>query len=116
MPDFFKGLIDARGRPIEKKLLVEEVAGPTLTGVRSPLSGHPGDGLNPVRLASILREAEAGNPVRYLELAETIEERDLHLVGVLGHAGALSHSWRSRWSRAPMHLNIRSTRTRFVTG
>lgn len=80
----YQGLVDRYGRPIEKSVLTTEVAGPTLTGVRSHLTGYPGDGLNPVRLANILREADAGDPLRYLELAETIEERDLHYVGVLG--------------------------------
>jgi phage gp29-like protein len=84
MADIFKGLTDQYGRPIEKKALTTEVAGPTLSGVRSPMTGYPGDGLNPVRLAQILREADQGDPVRYLELAETIEERDPHYLGVLG--------------------------------
>jgi len=77
-------LLDQWGRPIERKVLTEEIAGPTVTGVRSPLTGYPADGLNPERLATILREADSGDPLRYLELAETIEERDLHYVGVLG--------------------------------
>jgi phage gp29-like protein len=84
MSDYFKGLVDSRGRPIEKQVLTTEVAAPTLTGVRTPHTSYPGDGLNPVRLAQILKEADAGNPVRFLELAETIEERDSHLIGVLG--------------------------------
>jgi len=84
MAETYKGLVDHRGRPIEKKVLISEVAGPTISGVRTPLSGYPGDGLNPLRLASILREADQGEPLRYLELAETIEERDLHYAGVLG--------------------------------
>ncbi len=42
--------------------------------------------MHPQRLAQILREADVGDPIpiRFLELAETIEERDLHYVGVLG--------------------------------
>lgn len=59
-------------------------AGPTLTGVRSPISGHPADGLTPTRLASIHRAAAAGNPLAWLELAEDIEERDPHYLSVLG--------------------------------
>ncbi|MBC7576130.1 MAG: DUF935 domain-containing protein, partial [Tardiphaga sp.] len=55
-----------------------------LSGIRSPFSGYPADGLNPRRLARILREADAGDPLRYFELAEQIEERDLHYTGVLG--------------------------------
>ena len=77
-------LVDAYGRPLERSTLTEEVMAATLGGVRSPISGYPGDGLNPMRLASILREADRGDPVRYMELAETTEERDLHYVGVLG--------------------------------
>ncbi|WP_163266475.1 DUF935 domain-containing protein [Chelativorans alearense] len=84
MPEFYRGLTDANGRPIEKRTLTEEIAAPTTTGVRSPITGYPGDGLTPDRLARILREADQGGPLRYLELAETIEERDLHYVGVLG--------------------------------
>lgn len=77
-------LLDRWGNAVRYSELRKEIAAPTLTGVRSPLSGYPADGLNPVRLASILREADAGDPLRYLELAETIEERDLHYLGVLG--------------------------------
>ena len=84
MTQHWKGLVDRWNRPIEKQLLTQELAAPTLTGVRSPLTGYPGDGLNPLRLAGILREADAGDPVRYMELAQTVEERDLHYVGVLG--------------------------------
>lgn len=77
-------LLDRWGNPIEHKVLTTEVAAPTLGGVRSPISGYPADGLNPMRLAQILREADRGDPIRYLELAETIEERDPHFLGVLG--------------------------------
>ena len=72
------------GRPIEHASLTEEIAAPTFGGVRSPVTGYPADGLNPLRLAQILKSADHGDPVRYLELAEAIEERDPHYVGVLG--------------------------------
>ena len=78
------GLLDHRGNPIRKEMLTREVAAPQLSGVRSPISGYPGDGLNPVRLAQLMRAADHGNPQAYFELAEQIEERDLHYVGVLG--------------------------------
>lgn len=77
-------LLDRFGQPIQRAALTMEIAAPTITGVRSPLSGSPADGLDPVRLGHILREADRGDAVRYLELAETIEERDGHYLGVLG--------------------------------
>jgi phage gp29-like protein len=84
MPDTISTLLDQYGNPIKRELLGQSIAGPSLSGIRSPLSGYPGDGLNPRRLARILREADAGDPLRYFELAEQIEERDLHYTGVLG--------------------------------
>lgn len=77
-------LLDRWGNPVRRVSLKAEVSAPTIGGVRSPISGYPADGLNPLRLASILRQADAGDPVRYLELAEIIEERDPHYLGVLG--------------------------------
>lgn len=76
-------LVDQWGRPLKKELLTQEVAGPGITGIRSPYTGYPADGLNPSRLAAILREADQGEPLSYYELAETIEERDLHYSGVV---------------------------------
>ena len=77
-------LLDRFGRPVQRAILTQEIGAAQIGGVRSPMTGYPGDGLNPARLARILREADGGDPLRYLELAETIEERDLHYVGVLG--------------------------------
>jgi len=79
----YQGLVDHRGRPIEKPVLTQEVAAAQIGSARSPLTGYPGDGLTPPRLAQILRQADMGDPIRYLELAETVEERDPHYVGVL---------------------------------
>lgn len=78
------GLVDHLGRPVSAHLLKEEISGATTTGVRSILSGHPEVGLDPVRLAGILRSAEQGDATRYLELAEAMEEKDLHYLSVLG--------------------------------
>ena len=77
-------LLDAQGRPVRREVLRSEIAGASIGGVRSPISGYQADGLNPVRLASILRSADQGDPLAFLELAETIEERDPHYLGVLG--------------------------------
>lgn len=77
-------LLGPDGRPIDRKVLTREVAAPSITGVRQVVGGHPAQGLTPQRLASILREAEQGDAVRYLELAEQMEERDPHYLAVLG--------------------------------
>ena len=77
-------ILDHRGMPMRREVLTREIAAPTLTGVRSPIAGYPADGMNPVRLANILRAADQGDPLAYFELAEQIEERDLHYLGVLG--------------------------------
>jgi phage gp29-like protein len=76
-------LLDQWGNPIDLTRLREEEAGPTVTGVRQIVSGHPADGLTPARLGQLLREAEDGAPIAYLELAEQMEEKDLHNRSVL---------------------------------
>ncbi|MDE1917657.1 MAG: DUF935 domain-containing protein [Sphingomonadales bacterium] len=78
------GLVDLQGQPILRELLTRDVAVPTMAGVRSPIAGYPANGLNPERLATILRAADQGEPLDYFELAELIEERDLHYAGILG--------------------------------
>lgn len=77
-------LLDHRGQPIDMSKLRRVVSQPTVSGVRSVISGHPASGLSPERLATILRAAEQGDATRYLELAEQMEEKDLHYLGVLG--------------------------------
>lgn len=73
------------GKPFDlDELFGPPRAGPTLAGVRSPISGHPADGLTPSRLAAIHAAAADGDMLAYLELAEDIEERDLHYLGVMG--------------------------------
>lgn len=76
-------LVDQYGQPLRRELMTREIAGPTLGGVRSPIAGYPANGLNPTRLANLLMEADQGEPMAYFELAELIEERDLHYAGVL---------------------------------
>ena len=77
-------LYDAYGREVDTGLLREEQAAPTMAGVRNIYSVmHPSIGLTPERLSGILRQAEFGDPFLYLELAEEIEEKDLHYLAVL---------------------------------
>lgn len=80
-------LVWSNGQPMRaatRSELATEIAGPTLAGVRSVYAGHPAQGLTPQRLASLLRGAEQGDMIRYLELAEEMEEKDLHYLSVLG--------------------------------
>ena len=80
-------LVDQAGRPIEKRKLMREIAGPTVTGVRSILPTWTTRGVTPDQLAAALREAETpghGASRAYLELAERMEETYLHYLGVLG--------------------------------
>ncbi len=91
-----KRLLDASGAAVDAASLPAEPvaeakdtapatrAAATLSGVRSAISEHPAEGLTPARLARIHRAAAQGEPLQYLELAEDIEERDLHYLGVLG--------------------------------
>lgn len=80
-------LLDQFGRPMQRvptsELLVREAVA-TIGSVRQVHGGHPADGLTPQRLAAILREAEVGDATAYLELAEQMEEKDLHYAAVLG--------------------------------
>ena len=78
-----KTLYDAYGNPIDKSRLYEEQAAPTVTSVRQILSGHPAQNLTPRRLTSLLLAAEQGDALAYLELAEEMEEKDLHYRSVL---------------------------------
>jgi phage gp29-like protein len=78
-------LYDAYGRKVETERLREEQAAPTVAGVRNIYAvAHPALGLTPQRLAALLQQAEFGDPFQYLELAEEMEEKDLHYLAVLG--------------------------------
>ena len=81
------GLIDQWGQPLRREVMTREIAGAGgsagTIGVRSPIAGYPADGMTPQRLAALLRSAAEGEPLEYFELAELIEERDLHYAGVL---------------------------------
>ena len=77
-------LYDAYGRAVDTAQLREEQAAPTMTGVRNIYSVmHPSVGLTPEKLGAVLRQAEFGDPFLYLELAEEMEEKDLHYLAVL---------------------------------
>ncbi|PZR89649.1 MAG: DUF935 domain-containing protein [Stutzerimonas stutzeri] len=77
-------IIDQWGNPISTAMLKKEQAAPTMTSVRRPNIEHQASGLTPQKLGRLLRSSLQGDPEGYLELAEDMEERDLHYAGVLG--------------------------------
>ncbi len=77
-------LVDQYGNPLRRSELLEEQATPSITGVRSFLTAEQTTGLNPGRLARILRATEDNDATAYLEMAEEIEEKDTHYLAVIG--------------------------------
>ncbi|PIE13817.1 MAG: hypothetical protein CSA70_03630 [Rhodobacterales bacterium] len=77
-------VLDETGSPFKVSVLTEEQATPTSTGVRSVWADTVAHGLDPSRLASILKSANEGNNHDFLVLAEEMEERDGHYGSVLG--------------------------------
>lgn len=73
-----------RGAQAEAEILKSEISRARVGSVRTIFGGHPADNLSPGRLAALLRSAEDGDAEAYLELAEQMEERDLHYLSVLG--------------------------------
>jgi len=76
-------ILDQYGRPLKRQEVLTPIAEPTIGGVRPVISSHPAEGLSPRRLAGLHLAAAQGDPLSYLELAEDIEERDLHYAAVL---------------------------------
>ncbi|VWX62570.1 DUF935 domain-containing protein [Sphingorhabdus sp. 109] len=77
-------LIWANGQPMRTDILGREISAPTTGSVRTIMSGHPAQNLEPYRLGRILLSAEQGDAKAYFELAEEMEEKDLHYLSVLG--------------------------------
>jgi phage gp29-like protein len=71
-------LYDHRNKPIKRQQLDQELAAPTLSGVRNYWQDVVSTGLTPYRLASLLQNAAEGDAGDYLTLAEEMEERDPH--------------------------------------
>ncbi len=71
------------GNPIVLRTLSEEVATPTIAGVRRTHEDRVASGLTPERLGTILRDAAEGNARSYLTLAEEMEEKYLHYASQL---------------------------------
>lgn len=74
-------ILDQHGREIKaQKPILEEI---TVQTVRDRYGSYPSQGLTPQRLATIFKEADQGNVSRQAELFEEMEEKDLHLGGIL---------------------------------
>lgn len=71
------------GQPIQYELLDQEIAAPTMTGVRQVWRDSVASNLDPQRLARILRGAVEGDARDFLTLAEEMEEKDGHYFSVL---------------------------------
>lgn len=77
-------LVDYLGRPIQSQQLMQELAAPSLAGVRQVWHDSVANDLTPERLATILLAVDQNDTFEYLTLAEEMEERDLHYHSVLG--------------------------------
>lgn len=73
----FKALFGRKARPADPPDLA------SVAHVRQNVDSRVTDSLGPEKLASILRAAREGEMVAYLELAEAMEERDLHYYSLL---------------------------------
>lgn len=71
-------------KPVSKEVLVREEAVPTIGGVRSNKTQYDITGIDPVAMAALMRRADDGDAVAYLEMAEQLEEKDPHYASVLG--------------------------------
>lgn len=73
----------SKRKAIKKVHAKAERAEIAVTPISSKYSSYPSNGLTPRRLASILREADAGDLSRQAELFEEMEEKDPHLYAQL---------------------------------
>lgn len=74
-------IVDRFGKEIKRETpILEEVAVQT---IRDRYGSYPSQGLTPQRLARIFKEADQGDVSRQAELFEEMEEKDLHLTGIL---------------------------------
>lgn len=76
-------ILDARGNPIESKTLAEPQTA-RMASLHQEFADHPGRGLTPQRLYSLLSAAEQGDLVAQSNLFEDMEERDTHIFAEMG--------------------------------
>ena len=76
-------ILDQFGRPIDIGTLREPQTSHTRY-IQREFDQHPARGLTPEKLARVLMDAERGDLVEQVELADDIEERDGHIFAELG--------------------------------
>lgn len=77
-------LVASDGVTALRQILTTDQAAAQMGSARNITTAHPASGLTPLGLIEILRAAENNMPLRYLELAEQMEERYPHYNSVLG--------------------------------
>lgn len=76
-------ILDHRGRPVNTAKLTEELAAPRVGSVRAPFYESVVLGLSPLKLGTMLRDADNGDADALLTMAEEMEEKDPHYSSVL---------------------------------
>jgi len=76
-------VLDQWGNPIQPARLSQPVAGPDIFGNRPAIISTPIIGLDPEMMGTAMRAADEGDSLVWQTIAETLEERDLHYLGVL---------------------------------
>lgn len=76
-------ILDQWGNPVSALSLKQDAMGVTVTGIRDRFDDFIASGLNPVRMATILREAALGEMHDFLTLAEEMEERETQYASVM---------------------------------
>lgn len=91
-------IVDMYGRPLSSQDLTEQQTelDAKLAQLQRHYSDHPSSGLNPRKLAGILRNAEHHDLIAQSELAEDMEEKDAHLQSELSKRkmSLLGQDWR----------------------
>ena len=75
-------ILDHNGQPIDLATIREPQTA-RVGHLQREFDEHPARGITPARLASIMAQAEQGDLVAQLELADDMEERDAHLFAEL---------------------------------
>lgn len=76
-------IVDLYGNPIVSEPKELQTEDSKLAHLQRHFAEHPSSGLTPVKLASIMRDAEQGGLQLQCELAEDMEEKDAHIFSEL---------------------------------